>query len=383
MNKEIPKISIVMTVYNNEKYFPIAVDNIIYQDYKDWELIIVDDGSTDQTPKIAEQFAMSDHRIHIIHQENRWVYAALNTGIKAAKGEYIFVHNSDDKIRPGVLRLLAQKVEEHNPDVIWTPVLYHKCDEEQNIIEYDFTKLEGIIPQEYICETKQEVEENWMNFWKLYLSDNQVNLYRAEIMKRYPFREDMFCGDAMFNMEIADEITKAVVINVPIYDCFRYCVGDMNVSFGKWYENEHEMYNLMYKDITRILKKWNRPKEEYLEYWNNWRMDCAVEEINRLCCFCRTLSLEKKLERAFSLCMDDLVMQCVRAIEKEEVFQRRVLRVLRKFFKEEHLEETSNMYFVKELVDAFTKYESGEPFLIKEGCINHPLNRIRLGEIFI
>lgn len=79
-------ISIVMPVYNNERYFPLAVKSIIEQEYKDFELIIIDDGSTDRTAIIADEIAATDSRIRVIHQSNQWVYASFNRGIEAAKG---------------------------------------------------------------------------------------------------------------------------------------------------------------------------------------------------------------------------------------------------------------------------------------------------------
>ena len=80
-------ISIVMAVYNNEMYFPLAVKSIIEQDYDQWELIIIDDGSTDQTPIIADRMAESDSRITVVHQKNQWIYASFNKGIELAKGD--------------------------------------------------------------------------------------------------------------------------------------------------------------------------------------------------------------------------------------------------------------------------------------------------------
>ena len=93
--------SIIMPVYNNEIYFPLAVASILQQDYTDFELIIVDDGSTDGTPELADAFAASDRRIRVIHQKNQWIYASFNNGIRQASGDYIYIVNSDDRLMPG------------------------------------------------------------------------------------------------------------------------------------------------------------------------------------------------------------------------------------------------------------------------------------------
>ena len=93
-----PFISIIMPVYNNEKYLPSAVKSIIGQTFSDWELIIIDDGSTDRTPEIADRLAERDKRIRVIHQENQWIFKSFNNGYAAALGEYVLIVNSDDTI---------------------------------------------------------------------------------------------------------------------------------------------------------------------------------------------------------------------------------------------------------------------------------------------
>ena len=378
-----PLISIIMTVYNNEKYFPIAVNNILKQDFENWELIIVDDGSTDKTSQIADELARKDQRIKVIHQSNQWVYAALNNGIAEAAGEYIFVHNSDDTIRQGSLKILADRIETYHPDVIWTHILYHICDSEQNIIEYDYTHFENLIPEEYVCKTKIEVENNWLNFWKNYFSTNQVNLYKASVMKKYKFREDMFCSDAMFNTDIADEIQVAIVLDVPIYDCYRYQVDDMNASVGKWYANEHEMYNLMYLGFRELYLKWNRPKEEAIDYWNDWRIKKISEELYRLAFLCNSLSVDEKIRLVLNDYVDDVLMKCAKESGREAEVHRRILAGCRNILKDSEGIKDKDLCFVQRLVDAFSEYEKGNAYTIEEVDVTNKLNLYQIGVFLI
>lgn len=340
-----PLISIVMTVYNNEKYFPIAINNILNQSFTNWELVIVDDGSTDNTGKIADLYAEKDDRITVIHGENQWVYGALNSGIKRVTGEYIFVHNSDDIIKQGTLEILADRIKKYNPDIIWVPVIYHKCDENQNIIEYDFINIENLIKEEKLCLSKKTVEENWLWFWKMCLSDNQVNCYKASLMKNHPFHTDMFCADAIFNTEIADEVYCAVALRNPLYVCYRYCVGDMNASFGKWYSNEHKMYNFMYKGFMDLNKKWDRPKEEYVEYWNNWRINIFSMELDRLANLCLTKTRKEKIEYVFSEYIDSVIQNIAIESNRVDEINRRILNGLKKIDNNFVCEEGRNLLF--------------------------------------
>lgn len=106
-----PRISVAMSVYNGEKYVAEAVQSVLNQTYKDFELIIVDDGSTDKSVRIIESF--EDTRIRLIRQENRGLSAALNVCIKQAKGEYIARMDADDICQPDRFQLQLNYMEEH------------------------------------------------------------------------------------------------------------------------------------------------------------------------------------------------------------------------------------------------------------------------------
>ncbi len=109
-----PLISIITPVYNAERYIQTSIDSVIAQTYTNWELILVDDGSTDQSGRICDRAAESDARITVIHQTNRGVSAARNTGLGAARGEYISWMDSDDYYVPTALEKLLCAIETHN-----------------------------------------------------------------------------------------------------------------------------------------------------------------------------------------------------------------------------------------------------------------------------
>lgn len=112
MNKKyIPKISVVMSVYNGEKYLHEAIDSILNQTFKDFEFIIIDDGSTDNSCKIIQSY--KDERIILIQQENTGVAAAANRGLKIAKGKYIARMDADDISTPDRLEKECNFLESH------------------------------------------------------------------------------------------------------------------------------------------------------------------------------------------------------------------------------------------------------------------------------
>lgn len=101
-----PKVSIVVPIYNTAKYLKKCIDSILNQAYENLEIILVDDGSTDESGRIADDFAKLDKRVKVIHQKNAGQSAARNTGIKKATGEFISFVDSDDEIKKDFVKTL-------------------------------------------------------------------------------------------------------------------------------------------------------------------------------------------------------------------------------------------------------------------------------------
>ena len=97
------KVSIIVPMYNVENYIKQCVESVLLQDFFDWEMILVDDGSTDKSGRLADEYAAKDNRILVVHQENRGPGAARNAGLDAARGEYVYFLDSDDYIDAGLL----------------------------------------------------------------------------------------------------------------------------------------------------------------------------------------------------------------------------------------------------------------------------------------
>lgn len=110
-------ISIVVPIYNVEKYIPECVDSIIAQTYENIEIILVNDGSTDNSGSVCEEYAKKDARIKVIHKKNGGLSDARNAGIKIAKGEYIGFVDSDDWIETDMYEKLIKACLENNADI--------------------------------------------------------------------------------------------------------------------------------------------------------------------------------------------------------------------------------------------------------------------------
>lgn len=111
-------ISIILPVYNAKAYLHRCMDSIIAQTYRNWELLLVDDGSTDGSDKIGDEYAQRDGRIRVIHQPNGGVSAARNRGLLLAQGEYILFVDSDDYMLPEMCETMVRTLEREQADCV-------------------------------------------------------------------------------------------------------------------------------------------------------------------------------------------------------------------------------------------------------------------------
>lgn len=187
------KVSVIVPIYNSERYIDKCIQSIINQTFKDIELILVDDGSTDKSVEISNKYAEKDKRIKIIKQKNKGVSSARNYGISIATGDFITFVDSDDFIEIDMLDILYNAAIDNNCDVVLSGIKIIK----DNNIKYEFTKDSKIY-------TKQEV-------FKLFYFDREPfspnyawgKLIKRSICNKIKFREDIFLmEDALFSMEL-------------------------------------------------------------------------------------------------------------------------------------------------------------------------------------
>src|SRR3989339_192818 len=111
-------VSVIVPVYNAEKFLKRSIESVINQSYNNLELILVNDGSNDKSEVICEQYALLDRRIKVITQKNKGPAAARNTGVSNASGECIFFLDADDFIATRTLEILISEYSAHQPDLV-------------------------------------------------------------------------------------------------------------------------------------------------------------------------------------------------------------------------------------------------------------------------
>lgn len=171
-----PLVSVIMPSYNAEKYIKEAIESVIAQTYTNWELFVIDDGSTDGSGTILDGYARSDDRIHVFHQENSGQFFAREKGIAMSQGEYILFLDSDDALMPDCLEKLYEVICESKPDMIM--FAYR--------VSYDDGKED--IERDMIFSERKEISPEW-------LRENLIlnNTFNALWTKA--FRRELFEGD--------------------------------------------------------------------------------------------------------------------------------------------------------------------------------------------
>lgn len=150
------RFSVIVPVYNIEQYISQCITSILEQSLGDFELIIIDDGSTDGSGKICDIFAASDNRVRVLHKENGGLSDARNEGLMNAKGDYVVFIDGDDFIEPGSLEAISQKLEKTmNPDVLVTKIRQFF---EDGAIRY----MDKEMPIELLNEGKKEDYIKWL-----------------------------------------------------------------------------------------------------------------------------------------------------------------------------------------------------------------------------
>lgn len=380
-----PLISVVIPVYNNEKYLPKAVESVLKYDLDCVELIIVDDGSTDSTPEIADEIAGKNKNVKVVHQTNQWIYASMNNGIRAASGKYVYILNSDDRLFPGAIQLLIDKINEYGyPDVIWTNVICNRCNDSQEVIESDVYNWRNQIESETLCRSPEEVALIWPYLLKTNLAHNQANLYLRELALAHPFRNDVYGGDVFFNIGIACDVRSSLILTEPVYEFIMYSQATMNASVGKYYSYEHDMFNEIMLEYLALFEGWHLSPDSYQHILFKRRMREVTHEIKALSYKGCNMSTDEKIEYLFNVCADEKIMKLAVSEDNREEYESRILSGLREILTAEELPSDSKMYFAYEMLDALLGYERDEnDYLSMNDAVNNLLNPMHIGEIFL
>ena len=243
-----PMVSIVVPIYNAENYLRRCVDSILNQEYTDFELLLVNDGSTDASGDICEEYGDQDPRVIVIQKENTGVSDSRNRALDRARGKYLQFLDSDDWITPDATRLFVRAAEEYGCDMVISD--FYRVVGERLSTKGDIEE-EGVLTRE---EFAAHMMENPADFYYGVLWNK---LYRRDIVEEHNLRMDTdinWCEDFMFNLEYIRYAKVFYALHAPIYYYVKRkgSLASQGINISKTVKmklNVFEYYNNFYKHV--------------------------------------------------------------------------------------------------------------------------------------
>ena len=203
-------ISVIVPIYNIDSYLRRCLDSIINQTYKNLEIILIDDGSIDTSGKICDEYAIKDSRIKVVHESNKGVSSARNTGLNLAKGFYISFVDGDDWISPKMYEILYKNAIEYNSDISCCGLAQIQKNGEMTTLADNLLKIyskdeliSGFFYDPIIKET-------------MYGPCNKI--IKKEILNNIRFDERFAIGeDLLFLFECLMQVNSVILDNQPLY----------------------------------------------------------------------------------------------------------------------------------------------------------------------
>lgn len=267
-----PLISIIVPVYNISKYLERCVNSIIAQSYKNLEIILVDDGSTDNSDRICDIYKENDNRIKVIHKTNNGLSSARNAGLSIIKGEYVGFVDGDDFIDKYMYETLVKAILENDADIVQTG--YHHNYENGNIAD--------------TREFKEATYDNSDDMFKAFFEEENIHvgvwikLYKSEIFKNVRFLDIHASEDYAILPNILNECKKFVVIAGAFYN---YTHNPQSTTKDKVSLNIIKSRLIAPLYVMQCVEKINR---NFMSYAYRYACEssikgyCKIKETNRI-----------------------------------------------------------------------------------------------------
>lgn len=272
-------IAVVIPVYNGARLLTDCVESVCTAGKRISEIIIVDDGSTDDTLQTAHRISVDDPRIKVIHTENHGTYMARTAGMKAATADYVTSIDTDDRYFPGCLDMLADLLEEYDADVAMG-----------KLVETDDYDVKPVVDEPTISIST--AEQMWPRImkWKTQEFVCYINkLYKREILPDFVDADGICQGeDVLLTCQTFLSVKKIVETTAPMYLYYLNPVSLTHAGFG---DRDLDVLRVWDKVVQISRKK--RPDLLFMARFNRWRSDFTM--ISRL-----ILADDKKLDKKYS-----------------------------------------------------------------------------------
>lgn len=227
------KFSVIIPVFNSEKFIERCLESLQAQTYGDWEAICVDDGSTDSSAEMLDRISAQDNRIKVMHTANEGVSVARNVAMREVEGDYVTYLDSDDFLHPQTFEICNKIIKEENPDIIAYTYdrKYRRNELIKNMVhlpgsrkkkyaKYDVDNLEYKVTDDiykYATEYSRPNLPNEDRKWAVKHCQPWRCMYRKGLVARLKFIRGIIYEDMPWWGEVLLNVKKAVILNLPLY----------------------------------------------------------------------------------------------------------------------------------------------------------------------
>ena len=299
-------VSIVITVYNCEKYIEKLLDSVINQTYKNLEIIIVNDGSKDDTLNICKKYSSRDKRIKIISQKNAGVSCARNKGIDKVTGKYIYFCDSDDYLELDTIEKMVDIYRQYDVELV-VAGYFSEVETGNSLVSFD-----KIFNYDKCYSSRDELKKDFVLLWDKHLLYNIWNkLYLTKIIKdnKIYYPNYNWGEDIQFNRDYLLHISKLYNMS----DCFyHYIRARKGSATDKYIENLFEIRKKEYYDFCDFFELYDIKQEQYLEFSARRHIERLVGCVENISRKESKLSFIKKVKRVREIICDKLTRKCLK-----------------------------------------------------------------------
>ncbi|WP_291633834.1 glycosyltransferase family A protein [Clostridium sp.] len=296
------EISIIVPIYNGAKYINECIEMIINQTFKNFELIIVDDGSTDNSFEMCNEYAKKDNRIKLISKKNQGTWAARNKGIDISLGKYIIFFDCDDWYEDNLLKVMYESIENNDVDLVISGQTNVSVNKDGKTI-----RRTKVLPEKHFFMTENEILGNYILLRKEEIGDTLWNkIYKAEIIKKYDLKFENYKRgeDTLFNANYYEHINKCIVIPEAFYN---YRIENSNPVWLKYSENYLNVVLEENNAIINKLEQWGKYNSDAVEYQSTHFTYRIIEYFYGIAYPKNHLSFKNKCKKIMSLITDEEV----------------------------------------------------------------------------
>lgn len=250
----MPKVSVIVPIYNVEKYLDRCMESLLNQTLKDIEIIMVDDGSPDNCPEMCDEYARKDSRVKVIHKKNAGLGLARNSGLEVATGEYVSFVDSDDFTDVDAYRSLYENAQKRNADVVYAGFLMQHSDNTESecfVLDKEWKGKEiNTFLKSLIYDSLPDKEKIWMSVWNA--------IYKRKVIEnnniRFLSEREYLSEDVVFHTMLLPLCRKVVCIPKTFY---HYCYNGTSLTHCNFKLEKIACNFRLYEKLKETIKKNN------------------------------------------------------------------------------------------------------------------------------